>query len=1132
MSNTGQTGGTAGIDLNVTRVWDDYTGAGVAVGVYDDGLDYAHGDLDDNYDATRHLLIGGVTYDARPANTGSYTRGGDTHGTAVAGLIAAENDGSGSVGVAFAVKLTGVAVLASSGAPDMVEAMKQQHLFDVVNHSWGFTTPFAANVLSADAFWQGLFGGISGAAANGRGGLGTIIVQAAGNSRQEGFETSYDNFTNSRFVIAVGAVDHKGQVTNYSTAGPSLLVSAPSSGSGVGITTTDLAGTAGDTPTDYQSAFGGTSAAAPMVTGVVALMLEANPALGWRDVQEILAYSASHVGSAIGAAPGGFEWSAWAFNKATNWNGGGLHFSNDYGFGLIDAHAAVRLAETWEAQGTSATEQVASVAITVRQAIPDNKPAGVVFNLNLATDLRIDHVELVVNIGHTARGDLKITLTSPDGTHSVVLDRPLNGSDMGDNVVFTLASNAFWGESSLGTWTVKVSDEEAYYTGTVNSLQLKVYGDTLTPDDTYVYTAEFAQFGGVGSRGLLSDTLGFDIINAAAVTSDLILDLMPGGTSTIAGKTVTLAADAQVENGYGGDGNDSLTGNAAANKLTGGRGNDKLDGGLGSDALFGGPGDDRVVYDPKDVRVEGGEGTDTLVLLAAADVDITAPGDQSSGDDAYVTGFEHVDASALEANLGLIGDDSDNHLVGGAGDDRIEGRGGNDRIEGAGGNDSLDGGVGGDTMSGGDGDDIYYVDEAGDVALELADAGRDSVHSAISYTLTAQFERLTLTGPLAASATGNDLSNEIVGNAAANILDGALGADMLSGGPGNDLYLLDHEGDQVVELDGEGSDTVESSTDRILAGNVENLTLTGTAAAGTGNELANILNGNAAANLLDGGAGADTLIGHAGNDTYVVDAVGDVVRELAGAGTDTVRTSVSFSLAGEGIENLILTGTAPVNGTGNALANSITGNSGDNVLNGGTGADTLTGGAGNDLYIVDHSSDRVVEAVGGGMDTVQSSVSYSLANKDVERLVLTGTLSINGTGNALANAITGNGRANVLSGGVGADKLTGGGGADTFLFNTSLGVREVDSILDFSVPDDTIRLDRTIFSAITVDGTLNAAAFHTGTAAQTTAHRIIYDPASGSIFYDKDGTGAAAPMLFATVAPGLPLTNADFHVVA
>ena len=220
-----------------------------------------------------------------------------------------------------------------------------------------------------------------------------------------------------------------------------------------------------------------------------------------------------------------------------------------------------------------------------------------------------------------------------------------------------------------------------------------------------------------------------------------------------------------------------------------------------------------------------------------------------------------------------------------------------------------------------------------------------------------------------------------------------------------------------------------------LGADVENLVLTGAAATnGTGNALNNALTGNAATNRLDGGAGADTMSGGAGNDTYVVDNAADVVTEVAAGGSDTIESSITFTLGAE-VENLVLTGAAAVNGTGNALSNVLTGNAAANRLDGGAGADTMAGGAGNDTYVVDNAADAITEAAAAGTDTVESSVSFALG-AELENLVLTGASAINGTGNALTNALTGNASANRLDGGVGADAMAGGDGNDTYASTT------------------------------------------------------------------------------------------------
>ena len=177
------------------------------------------------------------------------------------------------------------------------------------------------------------------------------------------------------------------------------------------------------------------------------------------------------------------------------------------------------------------------------------------------------------------------------------------------------------------------------------------------------------------------------------------------------------------------------------------------------------------------------------------------------------------------------------------------------------------------------------------------------------------------------------------------------------------------------------------------------------------------------------------MVGGAGNDTYVVDASGDVVTEGLNGGTDTVQSSITYAL-GANVENLTLTGSANINGTGNGDANVITGNAGNNALDGGAGADTMEGGVGNDTYVVDVSGDVVTEGLNGGTDTVQSSITYALG-ANVENLTLTGAGNIDGTGNTLANVITGNAGNNMLDGGAGADTMVGGAGNDTYVIDAS-----------------------------------------------------------------------------------------------
>ncbi len=460
--NTGQTGGLAGADADLVPAWTQYQGDGVRIGIVDDGVDYTHADLAPNYDAQYSYDFNDNDPNPAPVLGGT---GGDNHGTAVAGLaVARGNDGVGITGAAPDARFSAIR-LTSTLTTDAQEAAAfgwQNNNIDIYSNSWGPDD----DGLRLEGPGPLTLAAIQNAIATGRNGKGNIFTWAAGNGLAVSDNVNYDGYANSRYVIAVTAIDHNGNQTDYSEPGAPILISAYSDGaSGTPeITTTDRAGVNGYNSTDYVSTFGGTSAVAPTVAGVVALMLQANPNLTWRDVQAIL------VNSAERNDPTDTGWSL---------NGAKHYVNSKFGFGAVDAAAAVNLASTWTNLSPEVSETTGT--LNVNAAIPD-KPSGgsatpVTRTVTLNSLTRIEKVEVVFNATHPFRGDLKVTLTSPDGTQSILADKH---SDSGDNYSnWTFTSARHWDEIAKGAWTISVQDMAHQDSGTFLSWKLTVYGTAV-----------------------------------------------------------------------------------------------------------------------------------------------------------------------------------------------------------------------------------------------------------------------------------------------------------------------------------------------------------------------------------------------------------------------------------------------------------------------------------------------------------------------------------------------------------------------------------------------------------------------------------------------------------------------------
>ena len=441
---------------------------------------------------------------------------------------------------------------------------------------------------------------------------------------------------------------------------------------------------------------------------------------------------------------------------------------------------------------------------------------------------------------------------------------------------------------------------------------------------------------------------------------------------------LTLMGGAAIS-GYGNSDNNVLTGNGNSNVLFGDAGDDTIEGNSGNDEVYGGDGNDTLIGGTGNDRLSGNGGNDLVFGGDQNDTILSSAGhDHVYGD----AGTDTYEASGLF--VAAIVDLLHGKATQGAGNittldgiENVTGSGFDDYITGNSGNNVLDGGAGADKLTGGLGDDTYYIDNTGDRIVESSDAtsgGTDEVFSSITFTLATYVENLTLTGSANIDGTGNASDNMLTGNDGNNVLDGKAGNDTLIGGLGDDTYVLDVVGDTIVELPGEGTDTVKAAFSYSLANDLENLVLTGTGDfTGIGNAVNNTITGNVGNNILDGGTGADTMSGGAGNDTYIVDNTGDIVNDFSNSGTDTILSSVTYTLVGRFVETLQLTGSANINATGNSSANTLIGNTGNNSLTGGAAADIF-------LFQLASHADIITDFKATENDTIDVSAYHAVAH--------------------------------------------------------------------------------------------------------------------------------------------------------
>lgn len=460
-----QSGAVLGTDLNIESTWAypnngaGVRGRGIRIGIVDDGVQTAHPDFVGNIDTTNDKDWNGNDNDPNPGTT-------DNHGTACAGDAAARgNNGIGVSGSAPEATLVGMRLIGGN-ATDTMEAEAMNYLpqlIQIKSNSWGPSD--TGRILEAPGPLT--LAALKNAAENGRGGKGTILTWAGGNGLASSDNSNYDGYANSIYTIAVGAFDSQSRQAYYSESGANLIITSPSDGASpaLGKTTTDRTGSAGYASGDYAADFGGTSSATPTAAGVIALMLEANPNLGWRDVQEILMRSAKKVN------PGDADWKTPIAPEDINHN-------HKFGAGLIDATAAVNMAKTWINLGTqkSAISSQSGLAVS----IPDNSATGATRSFDFSTsNLRVEHVTAKVSISTVRKGQLEVTLTSPSGTVSRLAEKHSDGTNLYSGWTFMTVRN--WGENSRGTWTLKVADRTAGTVGTLTAAEVIVYGTDAVP---------------------------------------------------------------------------------------------------------------------------------------------------------------------------------------------------------------------------------------------------------------------------------------------------------------------------------------------------------------------------------------------------------------------------------------------------------------------------------------------------------------------------------------------------------------------------------------------------------------------------------------------------------------------------
>lgn len=837
-------------EINVIDVWKDYAGEGISVAVFeedtDKALDHYHPDLDEN-----------ISFIHKQNYSSSLVEQFSPHTTLVSGVIAAERNDIGSIGIAYNADLT-----SHSWQPDNDIGIRRLMDYDVSNNSWGYVDKFADSefdLTNGSLLIQ--LNAIDTAAHYGRNGLGTVVVQAGGNERESGDSTNFHALTNSRFTITTGSINNAEDLsklilatTPFSNPGTSILVSAP--GSNIQSTSTILENSNGSTFGDDYSVTEGTSFATPIISASAALALEANPYLGYRDIQTLLVYSAKLVNDPE---------TQWIYNGVTNKNGGGLHFSEDYGAGIVDVHTFVRLAETWTEINNSVNEAVYNTSVTLNALFSDFSNNEIILDITptLENNIKLEHIEVSTSITHNRLSDISMELISPYGTTSQLLNQPQVDENTG-NLTFTFATTHHFGEvlDSTGIWQLKIKDNVTGEDGTLDWVEFNFYGKPQDNNDSYIFTSELNQ------NTRITDTNGgIDALNAAALVTDSNINLNSGAVSTLNGYNVAIANGTNIENAYGGDGDDVLVGNTFNNLLYGGRGDDTYTGSVGSDTFKikrqAGSidtvtdfdlNDDQEQIDLTDFDIEGfanltinQSGSDAIIDLGDSQQLILENVDANLLNEAQFKGFLNqtvTQTATTNSPSNLYGDERNDILIGGDG------------------NDYISGGLGNNLMQGGQGEDTYFISRNPNSTETIDDSTIGQWNNRISLTEFREIETftdLTITqvdkdteialgknqtilikdtdaSKLTAQnfifrkqVLANDDSNYLLGRRKPDVIFGEDGNDLIYGGEDDDYINGGDDNDQIYGE--QGNDT------------------------------------------LDGGNGINDLYGGAGSDRFVISTI-------------------------------------------------------------------------------------------------------------------------------------------------------------------------------------------------------------------------------------------------------------------